>query len=76
MPRLPSLTPKQVIRQLKRLGFIEDRTTGSHVILYNSETGKRAVVPFHLKDVPKGTLSAILRESGVSRKEFLKKSSN
>lgn len=72
MPRLPSLTPKEVIKKLQNLGFVEDHVTGSHVILFHPQTRKRAVIPYHLKDLPKGTLSAILRESGVSRDEFLK----
>lgn len=73
MSKLPSLTPKQILQRFKKLGFAEDHRTGGHIILYNPETKKRAVIPYHLKDVPKGTLVAILRESGISRKEFLKK---
>ena len=73
MPKLPSLKPKQVIKRLQKLGFIIDHTTGSHIIMYHPVTKKRAVVPFHLKDIPKGTLTALLREAGINRKEFLKK---
>jgi len=40
--------------------------------MFNPKTMKRAVIPYHLKDLPRGTLAAILRESGVSREEFLK----
>jgi len=72
MSKLPSFTPKQVLAKYKKLGFVEDHRTGSHVVMFNPETKKRAVIPYHLKDLPRGTLSAILRESGVSRKEFLK----
>lgn len=72
MSRLPSLTPKEVIKKLQKLGFVEDHVTGSHVVLFNPETKHRAVVPYHIKDLPKGTLAAILRESGISREAFLK----
>jgi len=72
MSKLPSLTPKQVIAKYKKLGFVEDHRTGSHVVMFNSETKKRAVIPYHLKDLPRGTLSAVLRESGILLKEFLK----
>lgn len=65
-------TPKEVIRKYKRLGFIEDRQSGSHKIFYHSETQQRAVIPYHLKKIPKGTLAAILRESKVSKEEFEK----
>ena len=71
MPKLPSLTPKQLIKKLKRLGFIEDHTTGSHVVMYHHRSSRRAVIPFHLKDLKKGTLSAILREAGITREELL-----
>ncbi len=70
MPRLPSLTPQKIIRVLERKGFVLDRTKGSHRIYYNPETRKRVVVPFHKKDLPKGTLLEILRQAGVSKKEL------
>jgi len=37
-----------------------------------SRRRKRVVVPFHKKDLPKGTLLEILRQAGIS-KENLKK---
>ncbi len=71
MPKLPSLTPKKLIKKLKKLGFVEDHTTGSHMIFYHPASGRRANVPFHLTDIPKGTLSSLLRESGITRDELL-----
>ncbi len=71
MPKLPVLKPKEVIKKFVKLGFIKDRQSGSHVILYRAQDKKRAVIPLHLKDIKKGTLSAILRESDVSKEDFL-----
>ena len=71
MPKLPPFTSKQLIKRLKNLGFIEDHTSGSHIIFYHPKTGNRAVVPFHLKDIPKGTLLSLLREARISREEIL-----
>ena len=71
MPKLPVLKPKQVLKKFEKLGFIIDRQSGSHLVLYHSKTKRRAVIPLHLTDLKKGTLSAILRESGVNRDEFL-----
>jgi len=71
MPKLPILKPKEVIKKYKKLGFVIDRQSGSHVILYHPKDKRRAVIPLHLKDVKKGTLLAILWESRVSRDEFL-----
>ena len=72
MPKLPALKPKQVLKKLKKLGFIEDHTSDSHIIMYHPVSKKRAVVPYHLKDIPKGTLSSLLRETNISRDEFIK----
>lgn len=70
MPKV--YTPKQVIKNLKKLGFVEDRQSGSHKIFYRPETGTRAVVPYHIRQLPKGTLSAILREAKVLKEDFEK----
>lgn len=72
MPKLPSTKPKVVVMKLKRLGFEIDHQTGSHLIMYNSVTRKRAVVPIHVRDLPTGTLSHILKEAQISNEEFLK----
>ena len=73
MPKLPSLTPKKVIKKLKKLGFVQDHISGSHIVMYHPQTKRRAVIPCHLKDIPKGTLLSLLREANISRQEFLKK---
>ena len=70
MPKLPSISARKILKILKRFGFGLDHSTGSHFILYNIKTKKRAVVPYHIKDLPKGTLMSILKEAGISRKEF------
>lgn len=70
MSKLPSVTPKKLIKILKEFGFELDHSTGSHFIFYNPQTKKRTVVPYHIKDLPKGTLMSILKEAGINRKEF------
>jgi predicted RNA binding protein YcfA (HicA-like mRNA interferase family) len=72
MPKLPILKPKEVIKKFQKLGFIIDRQSGSHVVMYHQKTKRRAVIPIHLKDIKKGTLLAILRESRTDKEEFLK----
>lgn len=71
MPKLPSMTPKRLLKKLQAMGFEKDHITGSHIILYHPQTKRRAVVPHHLADIPKGTLSSILREASISRDELL-----
>jgi len=70
MPKIPSINHKKLIRILENLGFQLDHSTGSHFIFYNPKNKKRAVVPCHRKDLPKGTITSILREAGITRKDF------
>jgi len=71
--RLPSMTARDVIRKLKRAGFVFDRQAkGSHEIYYNPKTKRRVTVPNHPGDLPKGTLRAIIKQSGLTVEEFLK----
>lgn len=74
MKKLPSLSAKQVIRILKKLGFQEDRQKGSHLILINPITKRRVVVPIHPGKIIKKPLlkSIIENDVGISIEEFLK----
>ena len=71
MSKLPAIKPRQVIRFLEKNGFILDHTSGSHYIYYQSASRRRAVVPQHNRDLPKGTLMSQLREAGFTREELL-----
>jgi len=72
MPKLPVLKPKELKHRLEKLGFVLDHQVGSHAVLYRIGDRKRVVVPMHTKDIPKGTLAAILKESGIEIKEITK----
>ena len=71
MPKLPAMKPRQVIRFLEQNGFALDHTSGSHSIFYHPVTRRRAVVPNHNRDLPKGTLMSLLREAGFTREELI-----
>ena len=70
MPKLPVLTPKKIIKILEKNGFILDRIKGSHHIYYHPESKRRAVVPVHKKELPKGTLLEILKQAGIEKSEI------
>jgi predicted RNA binding protein YcfA (HicA-like mRNA interferase family) len=70
MPKLPVLSPRDVIRVLEKRGFVLDRTKGSHHIYLHPDTKQRAVVPVHRRDLPQGTLLAILKQAGIDRDEL------
>ena len=70
MPKIPSLTPKKVIVILKHNGFQLDYVTGSHYVFYHLQEHKTATVPFHNRDLPKGTLLSILKQAGIDKDEL------
>ena len=72
MPKLPNVTPKQLGALLEKLGFQLDHTTGSHFVFYHPKTKRRAVVPYHTKELPKGTVMNILREAGITKDDLVK----
>jgi predicted RNA binding protein YcfA (HicA-like mRNA interferase family) len=70
MSTIPSLTSKELIRILLQKGFLLDRSKGSHQIFFNSENHKRVIVPMHTKDLPTGTLMAIIKQAGIDKQEL------
>ncbi len=69
---LPALRAAQVVKILEKAGFARWRQKGSHLTLYREADHKALTVPIHSSGtVPKGTLRAIIRESGLTAKEFL-----
>jgi predicted RNA binding protein YcfA (HicA-like mRNA interferase family) len=81
VPRLPRVNATEVIRALERLGFVQIRQRGSHVILkkqltVDSEDAQElievgCVVPLHRKTLAIGTLKSILDQAGISVEELL-----
>lgn len=73
MSNLPSLKPKEVLKKFEKLGYVQDRQRGSHIILYHPVHHRRIVIPMHVKDLPRGTLLSIIKQAGLTKEEFLKK---
>jgi mRNA interferase HicA len=69
--RLPTLKPREVVRVLKRAGFIETRQTGSHLMLRHPVTKKTIPVPMHARDIKRGLLMSIIKQANLSQQEFL-----
>lgn len=70
---MPSITPKKLLKFLKKKGFYVNRQSGSHIILHHeTDITKRVTVPLHNKDLKQRTLSSILEQSGVTRKELFR----
>jgi predicted RNA binding protein YcfA (HicA-like mRNA interferase family) len=71
MPKLPGLRPREAASVLLKTGFTFIRQKGSHRIYVK---GRLAVtLPWHNKDLRKGTLRQVIRQSGLTTEEFLRR---
>ncbi len=59
------MTPKEMIKHLKKNGFEEVGQNGSHIKLKNSATGRTVIVPYHAKAMKKGLEQGILKQAGL-----------
>lgn len=65
------ISGQQAIKILQKQGFVISRQRGSHVVLIQqSSRGKRIVVVPKHKELKKGTLRSIARQSGIEPNEF------
>ena len=72
MQKLPRLSGRKVIKILSKVGFVIARQKGSHIILTKQTVdGKKAVVVPNHKEIDRGTLLEIIRQSGLKREQFL-----
>ena len=72
MGRLAGFRYREVVRRLRTLGFEFDRqAAGSHEIWYCASSNRYTTVPNHPRDMPEGTLRAVLRQAGVDPNKFL-----
>lgn len=42
------MTSKEIIKYLKKNGFVSIPQNGSHIKMKNPQTGKQVIVPYHL----------------------------
>ena len=70
MSKLPTLSGRECINALAKAGFAFKRQEGSHIIVRRDEPFAQLAVPDH-KGLDRGTLRAIIRQSGLSVDEFL-----
>lgn len=66
MPKLPVVKPKELIKALKKAGFIIDHISGSHYIMYNQDKTLRVSIPYHNKPLKRKTLTSILKDAQIS----------
>ncbi|MDO8428626.1 MAG: type II toxin-antitoxin system HicA family toxin [Candidatus Diapherotrites archaeon] len=69
MGKLSNVSWNELVKVLSLIGYAVDHQKGSHLILIKQGFG-RTVVPKR-DSLPKGTLRAILRQTGFSVEDFL-----
>jgi predicted RNA binding protein YcfA (HicA-like mRNA interferase family) len=73
MPKLRPENPQNMVRKLRKLGFDGPYGGGKHVFMRHPQMGLKISVPIHKgRDIPGGTLRAILRQLGISVEEWSK----
>ena len=56
---------RQIVKALRRTGFVVDHQRGSHIFLHNLEKNISIVVPL-LKELKRGTLHSILKKAEMT----------
>lgn len=71
MSKLPQVSGSDVVRALQKIGFTVRRQHGSHIIMRRDNPFAQTVVPNH-RQIDRGTLRAILRQTEISVDELIK----
>ena len=71
MTNVPNISGRECGKVLEKAGFSFVRQKGSHMVFRRHEPFAQVVVPDH-RELDRGTLQAIVRQSGISVEEFLK----
>ncbi|PKL37784.1 MAG: hypothetical protein CVV44_15725 [Spirochaetae bacterium HGW-Spirochaetae-1] len=59
----------QIVKALRRIGFIVDHQKGSHIFMHNLEKNISVIIPNH-KEIKKGTLNNIIKKAGITIDEL------
>ena len=72
MTNLPVLKPKELLSILQKNGWEVARQKGSHIQLKNPNKPNLVTIPYHNKDLAKGTLFSIIKQLGMTKDDFEK----
>ncbi len=70
--KLPIISSAKAIKALEKIGFKENHQKGSHIVLRKTTFPFARIVVPKRKELPKGTLRAIIRQAGLNKEEFTK----
>lgn len=70
MAKLPGVKPREAAAVLLKAGFEFARQRGSHRMYAKGSVG--VTIPWHTRDLRKGTLRQIIRQAGLTPDEFVR----
>lgn len=56
---------KDLLKELKLDGWVKKEQKGSHLQMVHPTKKGKVTIPIHGGDIPKGTLNAILKQTGL-----------
>ena len=71
MPKLPRVTANDLLRALRRDGWVEVGRAGSHVQLKHPNRHGKVTIPMHTnKIIPAFVLASVLKQAGMTADEL------
>jgi predicted RNA binding protein YcfA (HicA-like mRNA interferase family) len=71
MSKLPVISGADCVKALGKIGFLVYRQRGSHITVVRKDPPAQTTIPNH-KELDRGTLRAIIRQTGLTVDEFVK----
>jgi len=68
--KLPVISGAECVRALEKVGFAVYRQRGSHIVMVRQTPHAQTTIPNH-KELDRGTLRAIIRQTGLTVDEFV-----
>ena len=68
--KLPVVSGAECLKALERIGFVVYRQRGSHIVLIRKTPPSQTTIPNH-RELDRGTLRAIIRQTGLTVDEFI-----
>jgi predicted RNA binding protein YcfA (HicA-like mRNA interferase family) len=70
LSKLPVISGADCVKALGKLGFEVYRQRGSHIVVVRKSPPSQTTIPNH-KELDRGTLRAIIRQTGLTVEEFI-----
>lgn len=70
MSKVPLISGRECVNALQKVDYYIARQRGSHIIMRRDDPYGKVVVS-NMREIPRGTMRAIIRQAGLSVEEFV-----